>query len=394
MRVLLLDEFRDVVGGAQTYEKALVSELRRRGHDVALLHQCPFTPGSESIDGTDPEHARWSVDALGRERAFREVKAWKPDVVYVNGLNEMESALLDAYPSVFYAHDYRGTCVTGQKHHSRPRSSVCERRLGPACFPINFAYGCGGVNPARFVQSYLLRQGHLAGLHRYGAVLVASHHMVREFERHDVPAIRLPPFGRVPPVDTLGPPNRSGVVLFASRLTALKGGTRIVGAVREASKRLGRELTLVVAGDGAERAPMERRARAEGVRARFLGWVGFDGVAEAMRGAEVLAVSSVWPEPFALVGIEAGGLGVPTAGYAVGGIPDWLIAGESGESASSDPPTEEGLGAAIARVLADPAHYAKLREGAWRVAKSFSRDAHVQGLEGVFAGVASTYGRP
>ena len=43
---------------------------------------------------------------------------------------------------------------------------------------------------------------------------------------------------------------------------------------------------------------------------------------------------SVWPEPFGLVGIEAGCVGLPAAGFGVGGIPDWLRPGETGELAS------------------------------------------------------------
>jgi glycosyltransferase involved in cell wall biosynthesis len=89
----------------------------------------------------------------------------------------------------------------------------------------------------------------------------------------------------------------------------------------------------------------------------------------------------LWPEPFGLVGIEAGCLGVPAVGYAVGGIPDWLIAGESGELAPGDPPTVDGLAEAMVRALASPEHYARLCQGAWKLAQRFTLESHLDQLE-------------
>ena len=100
-----------------------------------------------------------------------------------------------------------------------------------------------------------------------------------------------------------------------------------------------------------------------------------------MRRADLLAVPSLWPEPFGQVGVEGGRLGVPAVGYAVGGIPDWLIPGRSGELAPGDPPTVQGLAEAIVRVLADPSHYSSLCRGAWELASRFTLDAHLAELE-------------
>ncbi len=100
-----------------------------------------------------------------------------------------------------------------------------------------------------------------------------------------------------------------------------------------------------------------------------------------MRQADLLVVPSVWPEPYGLVGVEAGGLGLPAAGYAVGGIPEWLIPGHSGELAPGDPPTVDGLADAIVRAVADPAHYAKLCRGAWETSGSSTLRSHLEYLE-------------
>ena len=96
-----------------------------------------------------------------------------------------------------------------------------------------------------------------------------------------------------------------------------------------------------------------------------------------MRMADVLAVPSVWPEPFGLVGIEAGCVGLPSVGYACGGIPDWLIPGVSGESAPGERPNPKELASALVRALADDQHLQRLRIGAWETAKQFSSEVHI-----------------
>ena len=165
----------------------------------------------------------------------------------------------------------------------------------------------------------------------------------------------------------------SGRVLWLGRATELKGGDHVIDALPEAADRLGRPLSLTVAGDGPALDNWRALALRRGVAAEFIGWVDSERRLELLRSVDLLAVPSLWPEPFGLVGIEAGCVGLPSVGYAVGGIPDWLVSGETGELAPGDPPTTAGLAAAIVRALRDPTHYAQLRLGAWKMAKRVVR---------------------
>jgi glycosyltransferase involved in cell wall biosynthesis len=130
-------------------------------------------------------------------------------------------------------------------------------------------------------------------------------------------------------------------------------------------------------------------AREFQVRAEFTGWLGSAEKLELLRQSDLLAVPSLWPEPFGLVGIEAGCVGLPAVGFAVGGIPDWLIPGYSGELAPADPPTVEGLAEAIVRALSDPTGHAKLSRGAWEVARRFTLASHLAKLEPILCGEES-----
>jgi hypothetical protein len=75
---------------------------------------------------------------------------------------------------------------------------------------------------------------------------------------------------------------------------------------------------------------------------------------------------------------------VPAAGFAAGGIPEWLREGINGHLASSDPPTPEGLAQAIFQCLRDPGHHARLRVGALAVAREYNMAGHLHDLSVVF----------
>jgi glycosyltransferase involved in cell wall biosynthesis len=96
----------------------------------------------------------------------------------------------------------------------------------------------------------------------------------------------------------------------------------------------------------------------------------------------------VWPEPFGLVGLEAGAFGVPAVAYDVGGIGEWLTEGVNGWLAPGDPPAVDGLAALLARAAAHPADLAALRPGALAAARRMSLAAHVERLERILAAAA------
>jgi glycosyltransferase involved in cell wall biosynthesis len=241
-------------------------------------------------------------------------------------------------------------------------------------------------------QQQSLRRARLSDFH---AILVASRHMYGEFQRHGVPSSRLHLVPLPSPVeDSLRlqplekvPGNR---ILFSGRLTDIKGGEHLIGAVAIAARKLDRPLTLQIAGDGPQKEQLRNLAGRLGVSVEFTGWLDCQQMLDRMREASLLAVPSVWPEPFGLVGVEAAGLGLPAVGYAVGGVTDWLISGESGELAPGDPPTVQALADAIVRALSDARHYNRLCVGAWRNAARFRLDQHLARLEPILASASRT----
>ncbi len=395
MRILLAGANRAVEGGAETYQRALIAALAAGGHAVALLYERPAGAGRPTVDSEAQSTPVWGTAELGTESALARAAQWAPDVVYVQGLASpaLEAQLLDRWPGVLFAHGYYGTCETGTKRHAFPGVVMCTRRFGPACLALHHARRCGGLSPVAMIRMYRLQAARYALLSRYRAICVASAHMRSEYLRHALPADRLhvlhlPPTGITR--DPLPPVGRSPTnhVVLAGRLTDLKGGAVLLDALPSASRTLGLPLSLTVVGDGPERQRLEARARARGVAARFFGWASAAERNRILRTAGLLAMPSVWPEPWGLVGLEAACAGVPTVAFGVGGIPEWLAPGQSGELAPADPPTPEGFAGAIVRALGDPAHYARLCRGAWERVQHYTMERHVQELLPVLSAAA------
>ena len=337
LRVLVATRHLDIVGGIETYLRVVLPWLASRKCELAILAECG-DPASGIVAGCQGVSI-WTTNGSSIEELLAKVKQWTPDVVYAHGLGdpELEAALADRFPTVLYAHYYYGTCVSGTKCHASPRDEPCQRRFGLGCLVAYYPRRCGGRNPLTMLREYRSQRLRARTLDRYKAILVASRHMANEYRRHGISEDRLrlvPLF----PTDLASdrtsplPRSRSDRVLFVGRMTPLKGLAHLRAALPIASEVLGRQLTLVVAGNGPDLAAAKAEPRRDDVPIEFLDWIGPERREAEMRAADVLAVPSLWPEPFGLVGIEAGCVGLPAVAYAVGGIPDWLEPGVSGES--------------------------------------------------------------
>jgi glycosyltransferase involved in cell wall biosynthesis len=245
---------------------------------------------------------------------------------------------------------------------------------------------CGRLSAAAMLREYAWARAQRALFTRYAAVIVASEHMRREFERNGFPGAALhvvPLFAPSSTGATAPRSDRGDRILFLGRMTPLKGGDLLIEAVADASRRLGRRVAVTMAGDGPERGAWQAHASRLGVDATFPGWLEPAARDQAIRDASLLAVPSVWPEPFGLTGLEAAACGVPAVAFDVGGIREWLSDNESGLLARGDRPEPAALGESIAQALADPHTLARLGEGARRKAAGMTLERHLDRLEPV-----------
>ncbi len=138
---------------------------------------------------------------------------------------------------------------------------------------------------------------------------------------------------------------------------------------------------FVICGEGWQLERMRNLAARRGLARRFefRGWLAPGQLARELAEASLVALPSIWPEPFGLIGIEAHAAGRPVVASATGGIGDWLEDGVSGLLA---PPGDPGvLALRLNELLADPGRGREMGEAGRRsVAKRFSRRHHVEAI--------------
>ncbi len=430
MRIAIINWNRRRIGGVETYLNTIIPALSRAGHKVAFWSEVDEPAEREQI-GLPNGSPAWCVSELGAERALQALRDWQPTLTYTHNLMNpaLEAETQRVAPSVFFVHDYYGTCISGDKAFKYPIVKPCDRRFGWQCLLHYFPHRCGGWSPITMVNLYNLQSSRQKLLHRYDAIVTHSNHMLSELIKHGLSpqsAYNFPYYVHQRDVTSIvsHSPNSPAQtctantqtagadgsevratahkpelkphleLLFSGRMEFLKGGQVFLNALPLIASTLARPLHVSFAGEGRQRQLWERQAiklqrQHPGLKISFLGWVDRAQMDGLLASCDLQVVPSLWPEPFGLVGPEAGLRGVPVAAFSVGGVRDWLVDGVNGHLAPGDPPTAEGLADAIIRCLRDPAKHAELRQGALRMAEQFSVKHHLSALIKVFEHVTT-----
>ena len=396
MRIAIAAHSARRVGGVEQYLAGVVPALVRAGHDVACWFETDEADHSPILDrgGLVPT---WTA-SREPERAVPALRAWRPDVVYAHGVADaaLERALLDLAPSVLFAHSYYGTCISGTKTVHTLSTRCCTRTFGPSCLLQYHLRRCGGWSPVTMLGRYSLQQARRSLLDAYASIVVASRHMGEEYARHvsgsKVHVVRLS-IESARPV----PPRRVRTagwrLLYLGRLEASKGADIALEAAARAAGALLEPVHLQVSGAGSLHESLAARA-VELMRAQpmlqvtFTGWLDQHLVTTAIDQSDLLLVPSRWPEPFGMVGVEAGLRGVPSVAFGVGGIPEWLIDGVNGRLVAEGPRRAERFGDAVVACLRDEPTLARMRDHGRTGAARFGMAAHLDALQPVLAAAA------
>ncbi|HEY1851733.1 MAG TPA: glycosyltransferase family 4 protein [Candidatus Binataceae bacterium] len=404
-RLAIVTRNARVVGGVETYLDTVVPLLAALGHEISFF--CESAGPSTSRTISRPRNApAWSVNEMGARQSLDSLRRWQPDLIYSHGLSdpEIEAQTLMLAPAMIFAHDYRAACISGRKAFAFPIDMPCTRSLGAGCVLNFYPRRCGGLNPLTMVEDFRQAARRLALLRSARAVLTASSYMREEHIRNGLSAelvrcVGYPIVDRtggplettdlIPPVQISDGFGASATVplrlLFAGRMEPLKGGRILLDALPMISSALSRPLVMTFAGEGGARFEWTRRAEATArnhpaLRVEFTGWIDSVALTSLFDASDLLVVPSLWPEPFGLVGPEAGLRGLPAAAFATGGIPEWLTEGVNGALAHGVPPSPAALADAIVRCLRDPFQHARLRRGAIELARRFAPERHLEAL--------------
>jgi glycosyltransferase involved in cell wall biosynthesis len=334
MKLLFVHEHLGSFAGAEVNIQLTAEELRDRGHTVGLLYGSETGKGEEAWRETFAESFRLGEGT--HEWKVKEVLAsFAPDVVYVHKTKELrvlQELIESGLPVVRMVHDHEMYCMRGYKYNWLTRH-VCKRGASFRCvFPcLAFvARNPVGKVPVRYA-SYQTKLEEIELNRRCDRLVVYSDYTRRELVRNGFDSDRISihvPIrcgGAEAPVSSFSDRN---LVLYAGQVIRGKG----VDVLLRALKRVQAPYECVILGDGNHRAYCERLCGRLGLRDRvkFLGFVPPERSRKLYLQSSVFVVSSVWPEPFGMVGPEAMRHGLPVVAFDAGGIREWLINGENG----------------------------------------------------------------
>ena len=427
MRILLpTDAFPPVCGGSGWSTHALARGLRARGHEVTIVQPQPGT----SSGVRETEYAGFRILQFGApapdipyvrnyyksEKLTRSLTAYlatllrddRYDIVHaqhvMTTLAAIDAARAAHIPVVATVRDYWPVCYWSDLLHTREGLALC-----PACTAGNM-HVCiqpraGALWPLALPMIPYMRSNLAAkrsGLARADAVIAVSRRIAQDLVQRapelsrtrmeiipnplDVDALRatagVSGSSRTPQ-DVVSGCSRTqdDYALYLGKLAPNKGTAFLVDVVRQADL----DWPLVVAGDGPDRAALERAAKASGLGIEFTGWVDKDEAVRLVANASMLVFPSRGPESLSRVLLEASALGIPIAAMDTGGTRDIIEHDVTGLLSTSP----EGLASDVRRLRQDAALRLRLGEAAKRkMEREFDAGAVVARIEQLYVDLA------
>jgi glycosyltransferase involved in cell wall biosynthesis len=334
MKLLYVHERFGALAGAEANAFITAQEIGKRGHTIGLLHG-PGTGKNE--DGWNAVFsARYSLEVSDPAAATRAALAdFQPDVVYVHKMADLRviQALVESgFPLVRMVHDHDIYCMRSYKYNYFTRE-ICTRAAGPAClFPClaSLVKNNGGGFPLKWV-SYSAKKREIALNQQFKRMVVVTEYMRDELLKNGFDKERIEIHA---PVPRMGDPDlRSSfsdrnLILYAGQIIRGKG----VDVLLESLAKVKTKFECIILGDGNHKPHCEALSRKLGLedRVHFKGFIPQEELKAYYRECSVVALSSLWPEPIATIGLEVMRYALPVVGFDAGGIKDWLKDGVNG----------------------------------------------------------------
>lgn len=333
MRILLVNKFARVTGGADRHVLELIALLSARGHEVRLLStrsegnhpcegmfvRCRVTHSTRSAlrrheKAAVVRDALWNREAAAATKTL--IAKFAPEVVHTHKLYPQLSvapvvvASQAGIPIVQTLHDYEFLAAnpfdSDGSWRDRTEQRWSYRTLNTITRPLRTRVHLPRLSSMIAVSAFV------ADRHAPLRVPVTT---IENFVLR--PAERPRPFGE-----------REGIA-FAGRLTAEKGIADLIHVAGELEQR------VLIAGGGPLAESVEAAAR-RNPRLVYVGVKRGDEIRRLFGSARVVIVPSKWNEPGPLVALEAFAEATPVVCYSVGGLAEYVRQGDAGVVANGD----------------------------------------------------------
>ena len=393
MKIIQVNKFHYLRGGAEKYFLDMTEALRRDGHEVAVFsmrHPKNLSSVWEkyfvSRISFNESKLRDKLLAPGRiiysweaKRKFRQlVRDFQPDIIHIHNIyHQLSPSILSVarrnnIPVVMHLHDYKLVCpnyqlfVDGQICYRCRKHNYCQA-IKHRCF--NKSLGKSLLVAVEMFLHHCVWKIYEKNISLY---IAPSEFMKQTVVSFGIPAEKvavLYNFIDQPEVPETDPEN---YLLYYGRLSPEKG----IDILLQALKLIPDAPQLKIVGSGPAEADL--KAAAIGRPVEFLGAKYGEELRAIILKAKAVIIPSVWAENMPFVLLESLALGKAVIASRTGGLPELIVPGESGflfENGNANDLSQKileldsydlkSIGAAARKAVADltlEKHYQKLWE--------------------------------
>ncbi len=396
MKLLYVHERFGSLAGAEANAHITATELGKKGHSIGILHGPGTGKGEPAWQATFPFRAPLGPgdNSAAVNRALQD---FDPDAVYVHKMPDLSviSSLVESgKPLLRMVHDHDIYCMRSYKYNYFTRA-ICTRAASPFCvFPClaSVVKRSGGGFPLKWV-SYSGKKREIALNRRFDRMVVVTTYMRDELLHNGFDPARIEIHA---PVPRMGDPalrssfSDRNLIIYAGQIIRGKG----VDVLLEALARVKSRFECVILGDGNQKQFCEKLAAKLGLsdRVTFKGFIPQEELKNYYRECSVVALSSVWPEPIATIGLEVMRYALPVVAFDAGGIKDWLVDGQNGYLVPWM--DRDAFAARLDQLLLDKPLARQLGEAGLKlVSERYDFDGYIGDLEHMFATVIAGKGK-
>ncbi len=347
MKVLLINKYHFLKGGAERAYFDMAKMLEARGHEVAFfsmkhpenirtpwekyfVENAEYQDGSQSLCKKLALAAKIIYSFEAKRNLEKLLDEFRPDIAHVHNIYHQLSPSIFAplkrrgIPIVMTLHDYK---LVSPNYSLFVRGKIWEHTSGLRCILDRSVKDSYAKSLVCALEQWL--HALIGSYRKVDAFVAPSRFLIQKFKdlgfRREISYIPNP----LVSVDTAvsGEEREVGVLLSFGRVSKEKGIDLLIEALVSLPDK-----KLWVVGDGPDRERLERLAAERGVagRVRFFGALYGDDLERMKQRAQAIAIPSVWYENFPYALIESLQSGCIVIASDLGGMSERIRHGENG----------------------------------------------------------------
>jgi glycosyltransferase involved in cell wall biosynthesis len=391
MKILMICDYGSKYGGDLTYVVNLKENLERKGSIVKILSSNIHAGKKQFNDyefkgfsGTSRLKAFYDIFNIFSYLKLNELlKEFKPDIIHLHNIFYQVSPsillLLKNFPTVMTVHSYELICLNVLMLFPSDSDNICKTGFSKNC------HKCIGNKYYFHKFKFAIYKRLLSNVD----IFIPNSNFTKDIlEKGGIkstqkiyPGIKLFEYSKMEKGDN---------ILYTGRLSREKGVEYLLKAMPLIIKEIP-TVHLDIVGDGAEKHRLEILTKELNLEKNvtFIGSILYSEVQEYYKKNSIVIVTSIWPEPFGLIGPEAMSVGRPVIGTRVGGIPEWLEDGKTGYLI--DPGDPKQIAEKVIKLLSDRRLMEQMGRKACKNAEHFFIEKHIDKIEKIYEELIRKY---